>query len=222
MADMQITALEVQKKNPNRVNVYLDGEFAFGLSRIVAAWLEPGMKINQEKINSLQAADTSEIVYQKALKLLDYRPRTEKEIYQRLAQKGYEPENIEITIDRLRTANLVQDGQFARMWVENRNTSHPRSMRLMQYELKMKGVQDVLIENALAESESDLTLAQRAAEKHARKLRNLEWLDFRKKLSAFLARRGFSFETINFVVRSVWENQEKQDTTLEIKDIENG
>ena len=48
--DQKITALKAQKRNPNRINVYLDGIFAFGLARVVAAWLQVGQTLSDEKI----------------------------------------------------------------------------------------------------------------------------------------------------------------------------
>lgn len=219
MTEKKITAIQAQKRNPDRVSIDLDGEFAFGLSRIVAAWLKIGDLLSEEKISSLKNSDTTEVAFQKALHLLDYHPRTEKEIRQRLTQKGFELDEIEIVITRLRNANLVQDQQFARMWVENRNEYHPRSQRLMRYELRNKGVSDVMIDNAMADSADDVDLATRAATKHARKLTGSDWLEFRKRLSAFLARRGFSYGTIAPVVQYVWNsvyldpsaNQENED-----------
>ena len=56
----KITALQVQKRNPNRVNIHLDGEFAFGVARIVAAWLRIGQELSEEKIGQLQAEDGRE------------------------------------------------------------------------------------------------------------------------------------------------------------------
>mgnify|MGYP000952684904 FL=1 len=70
--DRTITALTAQKKNPQRINVFLDGEFAFGLQRIVAAWLIVGQTLSEEKINQLRSDDQSEIAYQKAINLLSY------------------------------------------------------------------------------------------------------------------------------------------------------
>ena len=55
-----VTAIEVQQKNPQRVNIYLDDQFAFGLSRITAAWLKVGQGLSEEKIASLQAEDARE------------------------------------------------------------------------------------------------------------------------------------------------------------------
>jgi regulatory protein len=77
---MQITAIEPQQKNPQRVNVYLDGEFAFGLASIVAVWLKPGQELSEEKAAQLKADDEREVAYQKALHFISYRPRSSAEV----------------------------------------------------------------------------------------------------------------------------------------------
>lgn len=219
----QITAIHVQKRNSNRVNIELDGEFAFGLSRMVAAWLRVGDDLSEERLQTLISSDTSEIAYQSAIRLLDYRPRTTKEIHQRLIQKGFSVEEVDRVIERLKKANLVHDQEYARMWVENRNEFHPRSQRLMRYELKNKGVEENLIETALAESAEDNILAEKAAAKYARKLDLHDQMIFRKRLSGFLARRGFSYHTIVTVVDETIRSMEMdQSTILDNEDVENG
>jgi len=69
-----ITALTLQKRNRQRVSVFLDGEYSFGLARIVAAWLEVGQELSDEKIAQLRAEDEREVAYQRALRLIQYRP----------------------------------------------------------------------------------------------------------------------------------------------------
>lgn len=206
MVDKEITGIKVQKRNPERVSIYLDGEYAFGLSRIVAVWLQIGQQLSEEKIRSLSNEDSIEVAYQKTLRLINYRSRTEKEIRQKLIEKGFESNQIDIVISRLREAGLIEDGQFARMWVENRNEFHPRSHRLIKMELLQKGVAVEEIESALVESADDAELATQAAKQQIRKYDRLAWPEFRKKLSAFLMRRGFSYGTIAPVVRSVWKS----------------
>ena len=76
MVEREITGIKAQKKNPERVSVYLDGEYAFGLSRITAAWLQIGQRLSEEKINSLREQDESEVAYQRALILLNHQQRT--------------------------------------------------------------------------------------------------------------------------------------------------
>src|SRR5664279_4545671 len=117
--NQKITALKAQKKNPNRINVYLDGEFAFGLSRIVAAWLSVGQELEDEQIARMQQQDATEVALDNAVKFISYRSRTESEIRRKLSEKGFLDEDIDKVLERLRSNGLVADEQFARSWVEN-------------------------------------------------------------------------------------------------------
>jgi len=223
--DRIVTALKAQKKNPNRVSIYLDGEFAFGVSRIVAAWLKIGQSLSDEKLASIQKQEAGELALQKALLLLSYRPRSESEVQKRLLENGFEEVVVESTLNRLREGGLVQDQNFARTWVENRSAFRPRSQRFLAYELRQKGVRDEDIETALAEASSDDQLAYQAACRYARRLHGLDWEEFRKKLSAFLGRRGFSYGSINPVVQRVWQEQVPQAghmTNLDDKEFGDG
>lgn len=206
----KITALVVQRKNPNRVNVHLDGEFAFGLSRIVAAWLRVGQELSEEKIGQLVAEDGRERAFQQAMLFLSYRARSEAEIRQNLRKHEYPEPVIEQTLERLRRDGLANDDQFAQAWVENRNTFRPRSRRMMAMELKQKGLADEAIQSAI-EHVDDEASAYEAAHKRAARFRGLEWIDFRKKLSEFLARRGYSYGVIAPVVTRIW-NETHADT----------
>ena len=223
MDEKVITAIRVQKHDPGRLNIELDGEFAFGLSRMTAAWLKVGDRISESRAADLQKSDASESAYQKATRLLDYRPRTEMEIRQKLQQKGFETEEIETVVRRLKNANLVADEQFAKMWIENRNESHPRSRRMIRYELKNKGISEQIIDNALTESEQDSELAMKAASRYARRLNSVDRQAFQKRLSAYLARRGFSYGTIAPVVRDLIKKVENgQGLNLDYEDNDNG
>ena len=223
--DHRITALKVQKKNPNRVNLYLDGTFAFGVSRIVAAWLHIGQDLSDEKIVDLQKQETQEAALQKSMLLLSYRPRSEAEIRQKLGEDGFEPEMIANTIDRLRANGLLQDENFARTWIENRGAFRPRSQKMLAYELRRKGIDEDTIQQSLAESSNDNDLAYKAAALYARKLARTEWDEFHRRLLAFLARRGFSYGTSAPVVRRVWNDlrsEAKDVRTTDDEEMEDG
>jgi regulatory protein len=198
-----ITAIQVQKNNPNRVNIYIDGEFAFGLARIVAAWLKVGQQLEDEKIARLQAEDGREQAYQQAMLFLSYRARSEAEIRQNLRKHEFSEATIEETLERLRQARLADDNEFARTWVENRSTFRPRSRRAMAMELRQKGLPDETAESALRNVD-EATLAYQAAQKRSGRLEGLEWNEFRKKLSEFLGRRGFPYAIIASTVSRIW------------------
>ena len=201
----KITALSAQKRNPNRVNVFLDGEFAFGLSRLVAAWLQVGQELDEVKIASLKTQETHEAAFQRALLYLNVRERSSNELRQHLHQHGMEEDVIQAVMERLERSGLVDDQRFARSWVENRQEFRPRSRRALAYELRQRGVTGEAAEQALV-STDDGEAAWQAAQKHCRKLRSLEWPEYRQKMLAFLARRGFSYETAAQAAHRSWDD----------------
>ncbi|MCC6300214.1 MAG: RecX family transcriptional regulator [Anaerolineales bacterium] len=214
----KITALEVQKRNPNRVNVHLDGEFAFGLARIVAAWLKVGDTLDEAKIQKMQAEDARERALQQALLFLSYRARSESEIRKNLRKHEIPDEVIEETLARLRQDGFANDGQFAKAWVENRTTFRPRSRRMMAMELRQKGLDEETTSAALREV-NDEALAYEAAQKKAARFAKLEWQDYRKKLSEFLARRGFPYAVIAPVVTKIWNETHNKEYHYEEEDM---
>jgi regulatory protein len=214
----KITALVAQRRNPNRVNIYLDGEYAFSLARIVAAWLRVGQEWDEEKIKQLQAEDAHERAVQQALLFLSYRSRSESEIRQNLRKHEIPEDVIDQTLQRLRQDGLANDDQFAQAWVENRSAFRPRSRRMMAMELRQKGLTDDAVSSAL-EDVDDEVLAYEAAQKRAPRLKDLEWVDFRKKLSEFLARRGFSYSVIAPVVTRIWNEVHTNEQHFEKEDM---
>jgi regulatory protein len=199
----KITALTLQKRNRQRINVYLDGEFTFGLARILTAWMQVGQTLSDEKIEQLKAADECEVAYQRAIQFLNYRPRTENEIRQNLLKHDVPETVLDNVVERLQRAGLLDDMRFANAWVENRADLHPRSKRALAYELKQRGIEQQLIQQSLEQFDDDQAAYQAALQK-SRKLQGLDWQAFRKKMYGFLARRGFDYETSAPVVKRVW------------------
>jgi regulatory protein len=217
----KITAIEAQKKNPNRVSISLDDEYAFGLSRLVAAWLKVGQELSDEKIAQLQTADGREVAMQRAMRFLGYRPRAVREVRAHL-EKHETPEAVIIEVlERLQAAGLLNDQQFAQAWVENRSTFRPRSRRALAVELRQKGLADEVVEEVLAEGVDEEALAVEAARKYARKARGLEWPEFRQKVGGFLGRRGFSYAVSAPVLRQIWNelHQAGEHTILDDEEL---
>jgi len=214
----KITALQPQKRDPQRVNIHLDGEYAFSLARIVAIWLKVGQELSDEKIASLQTEDARERAYQQAMLFLSYRARSESEIRQNLRKHEIPEDVIEQTLDRLRENQLANDDKFARAWVENRNTFRPRSRRALSVELRQKGISDEAAQSALAGLDEE-ALAYEAGLKKAHRLQVLEWSEFRKKLSEFLARRGFPYSVIAPTVSRIWNETHTEQNTIDNEEI---
>lgn len=204
--EREITAIKAQKHNPQRVSIYLDGDFAFGLSRFVAAWLEPGRKLTEAEIEKLQAEDAYEVAFQKALQFINHRPRSVAETRQRLKDKGFGEEVIESTLQKLLEKQWLDDLDFSRQWIENRNTFRPRSDRLLSQELRLKGVAEDIITQALEKyGGEEAELAYQAGIKKAKQCRQEPWLDFLKKVGGHLGRRGFHYGIVKPTVERLWQ-----------------
>jgi len=200
----RITALTFQKRNPERVNVYLEERFAFGLAAVEAAQLRVGQFLSAQEVIELQGRDTKERAYERALNLLSYRPRSIAELSRRLRQAGFPPSAVETALARLERVGLVDDRVFTRYWVENREEFRPRGHRMLRWELRQKGVPDQIIDEMLAPLD-EAASASRLARRRAPRLRHLDEVAFHRRLSAYLARRGFPYTTIADVVRKAWE-----------------
>jgi regulatory protein len=201
---MKITALKQQSRNKTRVNVYLDGEFVLGVAKILAARLAIGQVVDAAALERLKADDEVEQAYERALHFLGPRPRSEAEIRRRLATAKVPEEAVGAVLARLRQAGLVDDKAFASYWVDNRTTFRPRSKRLLRAELRQKGLDGDALQAALA-AVDDAGAAYSVAKQRAGRFRSLEHLEFRRKLGAFLARRGFDYDTIKPVVDRIWK-----------------
>ena len=196
----EITALTFQKRNKDRVNVYLDGKFAFGLAAIEAARLRVGQALSDNEIVELQRKDDVERAYERALNYLSYRPRSEGEVRRNLRRKDIEGPVIDAVIARLTQAGLLDDREFARYWVDNRARFNPRGRRGLQHELRQRGISRNIIEDVL-ESYDVHEAARKVVEAGARRLSQEAPQDFRRKLQAYMARRGFSYGVIKPLVQ---------------------
>ncbi|MGB8252181.1 MAG: RecX family transcriptional regulator [Anaerolineaceae bacterium] len=204
-----ITALEAQKRNSARVNVHLDGVYAFSLARIVAAWLTVGRELSDEEIEALRREDSFEEAARVAMRFIAYKPRTTAELRKRLIDGKLPEQVVEHTISRFTATGLNNDGQYARDWVNNRQVLHPRSTRMIDYELRRKGVAEADIEAALADVSDDDQMAYQLANQKIDRYAKLDLPEFRSKLGGYLARRGFSYEVIARVVNRLWSERIK-------------
>ncbi len=216
-----ITQIQSQKKNPKRVNIFLDGEFAFGISleSKIVNHLQIDQELDQEKIDQLIFGDQVERLYDKSLRFLGSRPRSEREIRTYLLQKVKlsdkgedEKKNFEQSIDevvkKLTKIGQIDDRQFAAWWVEQRTRFKKMSPRLIKSELFQKGIDKEIIIEVLESSEVDpYSLATAAAAKKSPSYKNLDKKEFREKMSRYLATKGFDWEIVKKVVDTFSEKE---------------
>lgn len=210
--EKQITLIQAQKRNRNRVNIHLDDEYAFSLDRVAAAWLSVGQKLTENDIDRLFTKDEFETALGKALHYLSYRSRSRQEMLRYLQKKGYQSSVIDQVIARLQDERLLDDKKFASEWVENRQLFRPRSKAMMKIELRQKGVNDGAISEAFESANlDDLELALAAGQKLNKRYQKLDKQEYYRKLGAALQRRGFSYSTVKECLPQLWqENKEPE------------
>lgn len=209
----EITQLERQQKDTTRINVYLDGTFAFGLNEVDAAALRTGQTLSEADIAALRHKDDIVKAVNRGVDLLSYRPRSTQEIRERLAQRDTPDAVIELAIERLQDLGYLDDVAFARFWIEGRDRHKPRGHRALRYELRDKGIAQSIIDDLLDELVDEDDAAYRAAEGRVRRLRGHTQHEFKQKIGAFLQRRGFSYGAAQAALDRWMEMLQAEDAT---------
>ncbi len=142
--------------------------------------------------------------------LLKYRPRSYKELVQRLKKRGYPPEEIEQTMEKLVGAGVVDDFEFCKYWINYRLNYNPRSKKFLEMELKRKGVDEETILRAFSEFSGfkEQDLIRELAEHKLRLLRGITDREVKKRrLYGYLTRRGFGYSQIKDVISQIMKDE---------------
>lgn len=198
-----ITALQIQKRNKERVNVFIEGQFALAVTALVAVTLKKGQYLSDDDIEHLKDDDEVDKAYNQAIRFLGFRPRSQAEIERYLQDKGYAPEVVSPIIERLRQEQYLDDEAFARFWLENRERFRPRGRQALRFELKQKGLDHDVIETTLAGVDEEES-AWAAVEGKLYRWKDVEEQEFKQKVMAFLSRRGFNYEVAGQAANRAW------------------
>jgi regulatory protein len=150
----------------------------------------------EQRISSIEKAK------EKALRLLDYRPRSSKEIERRLMKAGFEEEVVAETLRRLEEVGFIDDAEFARMWINHRKAVGKTRIK---WELRQKGVSTEVVEEALSgiDPETEYQSAMKAARARWAKDKSPDERTRRRRLAAHLQRKGFGWDVINSVLNEL-------------------
>lgn len=198
-----ITALSAQVRNPDRVNVFIDGTFALGLAATVAAGLRIGQDITQTELEQLDQRDEVHRARERVLRLLARRPYSSAEISRYLRRHKIGDDIIQNVIDDLTEAKLIDDDAFAAYWVEQRETFRPRSRLALRQELNQKGIEREIVAEALSNTD-EIESARRVAQRQAGRWRGLPEAEWRTKMTRYLMRQGYPYDVVSEVVTETW------------------
>lgn len=220
--DKIITKIELGKKNKNRVNIFLDEEFAFACSVDLIYYykLEKGKKIDLDSLSNIIEEDNYIKGKNDALKIIERSYKSKKEMADKLLIKGYEEKIITRIIEFLEQYNFINDEKYAEMFIKDKSCSNGKNK--IKYMLIRKGIDEDIIENKLKgvgevrERESALKLAQKKYDILIKSETNEKKVY--KKIGDYLAGRGYNFGIINSVLDKVIK---LEDSTLNKEDINN-
>jgi regulatory protein len=213
---MKITALSTQARNPDRVNVSVDGKYRFSLDiyQVVELAVKVGNEYSEAELSELEDESQFGKLYARALEYCLLRPRSMREVRDYLWCKtrpgkyksrtgemreraGVSQSIVERIFNRLVERGYVSDEKFARWWVENRNLKKGASLRKLQAELRAKGVESTIIEATLHESSrTDEEELQKIIAKKRRRY------DDEQKFMQYLVRQGFSYDAVKEALRT--------------------
>ena len=210
---MKITAISAGKRDKNRVNISVDSKYRLSLDtyQLVELGIKVGREYNEAELVALQQESQFGKVYGRALEYCLMRPHSTREVQDYLYRKtrpmrdktgqlrpGVAPEITTRVFDRLCEKNYIDDTKFAHYWVENRSLAKGASLRKLTAELRAKGVDDIIIRQALDASARDdsVEIQKIIAKKHAR-------YPDKQKLTAYLVRLGFGYNDIKKALNEV-------------------
>lgn len=199
---MKITDIKQQVKRVDRYSIYVDGKYLFplGESELLNLGLRIGQEYTEVELEELKQKAVLDKGFDRALNLTMRRPRSEWELRDYLKRKEYDPENITVILNMLSDRGYVNDADFAKRWVDNRRLLKATSKRRLRQELKQKRVPDDVIDQVLAEDETDEREVLR--DLIERKRKQTKYQDD-LKLMQYLSRQGYSYSDIKSILDEV-------------------
>ncbi|HHV38008.1 MAG TPA: hypothetical protein GXX70_00770 [Tepidimicrobium sp.] len=201
---MIITKIEPQK-NKDRVNIYIDDKFAFGITKEIQYKynLAENMEIDEKYIEKVLIEEEQSKCNNFALRFLGYRQRSEKEIVDRLQKKGFKPYIIDNTLDYLKDYGLINDLEFARSFMRDKIHINKHGPKRIRYDLYKKGISQAIIDKVLDEDDGEYDRALKLAQKKLPSYREDNRAARYRKLGGFLQRRGYSADCIYRVLNKL-------------------
>ncbi|HBV68276.1 MAG TPA: recombination regulator RecX [Clostridiales bacterium] len=200
----KITKIEYQKKNKNRVNIYLDDSYAFGidLNIMIKYSLKKSMELDDEFVDEILKAEEEINVYNHALSILARSVKSEKQLREKLKEKGFDQQFAENAIAKLKSQRYLDDERFCELLINSKINSSKQGKRRIKEALYEKGVHRDIIEEKMSMM-CDEDELERARLLGAKKLSTLKEEDLRKKyikLSNYLINKGFEYSTVKKAV----------------------
>ena len=202
-----ITKIEIQKRNKDRSNIFIDNDYAFSLSNelVYKEKLKVNEKIDIEKINIIAKEDNFLKCKEAAFRIVERTFKSEKELREKLFLKGYDNDAISRTINVLKEYNFINDENYVKMYVKDKIKLQGK--KKIKYDLARKGINDKIIEEEIynVDNDEERNTAYNLALKKYNTINKREDDKFKlsQKLYRFLLSKGYDYDTVSYVVKKV-------------------
>ncbi len=213
-----VVSLKRKKRTKEWYSIYLsDGrEILSYIDFIIKFNIKTGKNLTEEKIQEIKSSSDLLLAKEIAYKFLSYKPRTQKEVEEKLRLKGFPEDIISKVIDDIKRYGFINDLEYARNFLLNRLRSKTLGKIALKQILLSKGIPNETIEQVLAERENLINEFEIALELAKKKLKQIKSSKKKKrdkneqkrKIYEFLARRGFTWDTINHVINTIFNDFE--------------
>jgi regulatory protein len=201
-----ITKIEAQKKNEDRVNIYLNEQFFMGIYKeiVFTLGLKKGMEIEEDNLRSILRDEMYIKAKNKALSILSKAPQSEKNIISKLSN-DFEPDVIEDVLEFLRKYNFVDDEDLAQRIANTNLNLNKCGKNKIKQNLYNKGIDRSTIESVISDIDSDIEFenAMYLAKKRYERVKNEDRNKIYQKISQHLAYKGFNYDIIKRVLNKL-------------------
>lgn len=208
---MVVTKIEIQKRNKEKVNIYVDDKYSFSLT--LNGFVESGLKekanISEEEINVLKIKDEPKLAVQQALNILSYSMKTESELVRKLTEKGFSEKAVNYAVEKLKGYKYLDDSVYVSMYITTRAIPNNWGDQKIISNLLQKGVDINLIKekiNELYSYDEKKNSIKKVAEKYYQKLKDDDEKKKKQKLYRYLASKGYSYDLISSTISSLYES----------------
>lgn len=200
---MNITSIEKNKKNKDRLSVYVDNQYCFTISEddYLSLNLYEKKEMTKKEIDYIKNNINFHSAKSTAIKFLSLRLRTEKEVFDKLGDKGYDTKTIMDAIEELKSLGYINNKLYVQKYIYDRSKLKPKSKKMLKFELISKGISQEDIDEIIVDWKADdITVAETLVKKKFGKY-DLKDEKIVKRVYSFLHHRGFSFEIVNGIIQ---------------------
>jgi regulatory protein len=207
---MEITSAERNKKNKDRMSIYIDGRFAFTISEedYLSMNLYEKKEITDEELDYIKNTLNFRTAKAAAVRYLSLKLRTEKEVRRKLHEDGYDDQNTENVISELKAIGYINNKLYAQKYVFDRSKLKPKSKKLLKLELQSRGISPEIADEVLEDWKVDEAVVAEELVRRKFGKYNLSDEGVREKVYMFLNHRGYNRELVEEVLNKLKDDRD--------------